>query len=148
MWPLAKIRDEFNLWLKGLASFVLLGAKITTVEYTLPDLSDTAAVAAAIPAGALLLSVTAIVDTAVVTSSAGNAFNLGITGGDADAFGADIAGAAGTTSDETDYTVSPTSLWSTSAQGITVDGTGAETLSSGAVRIKVTYLQGVVPIAA
>lgn len=148
MRSLMNLRDEILNYLKGLVSLDLAalttlnakGWRMVTTEHSLPDLSAAAAVAACLPAGCIPLGVSGRVDTAVVTSGAGNAFNVGITGGDADAFGADVAGAADTQWDSTDHTVSPISLWAASAQGVTIDGTGVETLSSGAVTLWVSYL--------
>lgn len=150
--PLARLYDEIRAFLgsstqsKPLTSLYAKGWKVVTTEHVLPDLTDTAAVAACFPAGCIPLGVSSRVDTAVTTDSAGNAFNLGITGGDADAFGADIAGAADTQSDHDDFTVSPLSLWSATAQGVTVDPTGAEAFTAGAVTLYVSYLALVAPV--
>lgn len=154
MTPIRKIIDTVRAWLNRptngspLESIYAKGYKIVTATHTLADLSSAAAVAGVFPAGSIPLALSCRVTTAVVTSSATNTFDLGITSGDDDAFGADIAGAADTTSNEDDYTVSPISLWSASALGITLTPPGAETFSSGAVTLQATYLAAVVPAAA
>lgn len=121
------------------------GWRLVTTEHTLADLSSTAAVAAVFPAGCIPLACAGRVDTPVVTDSAGNAFNVGITSGDEDAFGADVAGADDTAWDHDDWTVLPTTLWSASDQGVTIDPTGAEVFVSGAVRFTVSYLIALPP---
>jgi len=134
------LKNLLDLWRR----YVL---KSTTVTLELDDLSVSAALAAAIPAGATLLGVSMRVTTPIVTSGATNTVDLGITGGDADAFGAAIAGALNTVSDETDYTVAPGTLWAATAQGLTVTPPGVETFVSGAVKVVVTYAQAVQPAA-
>lgn len=154
MRPLANLLDEFRAYLnrsgnnRPIESIFAKGWKIVTTEHVLPDLTDTAAVAAVFPAGCIPLGVSGRVDTAVTTDSAGNAFNVGITGGDADAFGADVAGAVDTQWDNADFTASPVSLFSTSAQGVTIDPTGAEAFTAGAVTFYATYLAAVAPVVA
>jgi len=111
----------------------------------LSDLSSDATTATLVPAGATLLSVTVRVKTAVVTSSATNTFSVGEDGGDADHFGAGIAGAQGTTTSSTDYTADPR-MWNVAAHGsIKLTPPGAETFSSGAVYVVVHYLSATGP---
>ena len=132
----------------ALSSVTAKGWKVVTTEHTLADLTSAAAVAGVFPAGVIPLGLSARVTTAVTTSGGADTFDVGITGGDTDAFGAAIAGALDTTLDEDDWTVSPISLWSASAQGVTLDADGAETFTAGAAVLLATYLAPVVPAAA
>lgn len=92
-----------------------------------------------VPAGAQILGVGTRVDEAVVTSGATNTFDVGVSGGDVDAFGAGIAGAAGTEQTEADYTVAPSTLWSAADQQLAIGAPGAETFTSGIVTLKIAY---------
>lgn len=136
-----KIIDEVKALLKREESVVFKGATLKTTSHSLPDLTDTAAIAACFPAGCIPLGATVRVGTAVTTddSPPSNTFDVGITGGDADAFGNDIAGAAGTTTDQSDFTVDPTSLWAATAQGVTIAPTAGSFLT-GALTVEVSYL--------
>lgn len=97
-----------------------------------------------IPAGAVVLGHSLRVTTAVTTSSATNTFDSGDSG-DADRYGAAIAGAGGTTADESDYTADPAGTWSASGREIILDAAGAETFTAGAVRVTVFYLLTTAP---
>ncbi len=91
-----------------------------------------------IPAGAVVKSVTIRVETAVTTSGATDTFDVGDSG-DADRYGAAIAGADNTATDETDYTADPAGVWSASGREIILDAAGAETFTAGDVRVTVHY---------
>lgn len=127
----------------GLPSAVGL-PQIKVAETTLSDVSSSATATSLIPAGAVLLGVTARVTTAVTTSGSTNTFSIG-TAGDADAFGANIAGTSGTTTSFSDATVNPTTLWSASATNVVLDAAGAETFTAGAVKLKAFYFTSVAP---
>ena len=97
-----------------------------------------------IPAGVRVLFVVGRVTTAVTTSSATNTFDVGDSG-DADRYGAAIAGALNTTVDETDATADPEGVWSASGREVILDAAGAETFTAGAVRVTVFYLDPTPP---
>lgn len=124
-----------------LAALLILNGKgwrIVTDEIVLADLSADAVANAAFPAGCRPLGCSGVVETAVTTSGATNTFDAGIAGVDADAFGANIAGAQNTQFSVP--TAEPTSLWNAAAQDVTLDAAGAETFTAGAVRLYVTYM--------
>lgn len=133
---------EVAAWLLRSLTLVLKGTSVETVVYTLPDLTDTASITGAFPAGVLPLGATVKVDTAVTTddSPPSNTFDVGIagSGNDADAFGNDVAGAADTTTSEADFTADPTSLWSATAQDLLISPTSGNFLT-GALTVQVTY---------
>lgn len=120
------------------------GLTLYSAAELLSDLSSSATTSNLAPAGARIIGVSTRVKTAVVTSLATNTFSVG-DGSDVDRYGANIAGAQGTTSDSTDATADPMS-WSASAHGaVTLDPPGAETFSSGAVYVVVHYLAASAP---
>ena len=142
------ILNNVRSWLGRQLTLDLKGMKLVSVEHTLEDLTDTAAIADVFPAGVIPLGITVRVTEAVTTddSPATDSFDVGITGGDADAFGNDIDGAEGTTTTSADFTADPTSLWASSAQGVTIAATGGSFLT-GAVKLVVSYLQAEAPAA-
>ena len=137
---LALLARRTTLSLANTLIFSLKGLVVFTDTDKTLDLSVGAVLADLFPAGCIPLSCVLIVDTAVVTDGATNTLDLGITGGDLDAFGVDIAGAQGTKTVQGDFTVNPITLWSAASQGITVSPPGVEAFVSGVVRVRVTYL--------
>lgn len=109
----------------------------------LSDLSSDAVLDNVIPGGAILLAVTVKIQSAITTSGGTNTYDVGISGGDTDAFGSGIDGATNTES--TDWTVNPMTLWSASDQSIEFTPPGAETFTGGDVWVNLFYITADVP---
>lgn len=108
---------------------------------TLGATSDTTTIV--IPAGAIVLGVAVRVTTAVTTSSGTNTFDVGDDGGaDVNRYGADIAGAAGTTNRQGP---ADNQLFYGSITEIRFSAPGAETFTAGAIRVIVYYMIPIAP---
>lgn len=113
------------------------GFKIRRLSEVLTLTGATTDTTIEIPAGALVLWAMVRVTTAVVTSGATNTFDYGIVG-DLTRYGDDIAGALGTTNAGVDSGL--LGRYYLAATKIRFDGPGAETFSSGAVRVSILCL--------
>lgn len=112
--------------------------RVSSTEVIATTAGATVTTSGLIPAGVRLLFVVCRVDTTVVTSGATDTFDVGDSGDD-DRYGLAIAGASGTTVDQTDYTADPEGVWSAAAREIILDAAAAETFTAGAVRVTAFY---------
>lgn len=115
----------------------------TLTESTTLEADASTDTAIQVPAGALVLYVSARVTTAVTTSSATNTFSYGPAAVDANRWGNNIAGALNTTNRGTDEDGSP--KFYTSAVSIRITAPGAETFTAGVIRFTIHYIQVTVP---
>lgn len=95
-----------------------------------------------IPANSLVFWVTARVIEDVVTSSATNTFNYGIAGA-LTRYGSGITGAANSSHPGPDSSGAP--RFYTAETAIRFDAPGAETFSSGTVRVTILYEEAFIP---
>ncbi len=115
------------------------GLLISTATTLLSDVSTSATATGLIPAGAIVLGVTARVTTSIVGATS---FDIG-DGSDVDAFGATIATTATTTSNNSDWTIASAPVYASATDVVLTPNGGAFT--AGAVRLTVHYCLSVAP---
>jgi hypothetical protein len=113
--------------------------QIRTATALLSDVSTDATADSLIPAGAVVVGVTARVTTLITGATS---FDIG-DGTDVDAFGAGIAVAAGTTANNTDWTIGTAPVYASATNVVLTPNGGA--FSAGAVRLTVHYFMPVAP---
>lgn len=116
-----------------------LNVKINTVTEAVDSGAGTQAITNLVPAGAFVIGLDYTVGT-IIAGAGASTFDLGVSGGDTDLFGAAIAFAAGTTVTGVDYTAAPTSFpISSSAQSLLMTADAGQ-LDSGEITCNLYYV--------
>jgi hypothetical protein len=114
---------------------------IATARATLSNVSGASVTATAlIPAGAVVMGVTSKVTTALGTTNSTTGYKIG-TAGDDDRWGAITGTAAGTTSDNRDWTAGTIECFP-AATDVIVTATGGDFDATGVIYLSVQYMTG------
>lgn len=114
---------------------------LKSAKTTLSNVSGASVTATGlIPDGAVVVGVTTKVTTALGTSNGTTGYQVG-DGTDADRWGAITGTAAGTSSDNRDWTATTVQAF-TSAQDVVITATGGNFNGTGAIVVSVQYLMG------
>jgi hypothetical protein len=114
---------------------------IATARATLSAVSGASVTATAlIPAGAVVMGVTSKVTTALGTTNSTTGYKIG-TGADDDRWGAITGTAAGTTSDNRDWTAGTIECFP-AATDVIVTATGGDFDATGVIYLSVQYMTG------